>query len=258
MPHPWDPPVPKERIHADLIEDVPCQASPSKLALLAVAASTVESGEHYLEVGSFTGASTITAARARADLEVIAIDNFSQFGGPKAQFLENLRRYGVHDRVRLIEADYRDALAGTLPPIGVYLFDGPHEYLDQYEGLELGLPHLVDGALVIVDDTRWAHVTRANRDFAAAHPQLSLLCDLPSPSLNHEAWWNGLQVYEFRKDRPAGSRDLAFRVNRARFAITQPMVRLRVKYTLIDPAVRSMCRAASGARRRLSGWSRRQ
>jgi hypothetical protein len=39
----------------------------------------------YLEIGSWTG-STACAAMASNDLRAVCIDNWSQFGGPKAEF----------------------------------------------------------------------------------------------------------------------------------------------------------------------------
>ena len=227
----WVRPSPRSSRFAELRDDIVCQSSPSKLALLEAAAATLRSNEVYLEIGSFHGASTVAAARARDDVHVVAIDDFS-FGTSLGILRENLERYGVADRVTIVEGDCFDALRGPLPDVGVYLFDGPHTYMDQYLALELGITHLTNEALVIVDDTRWAHVARANADFIRSHKRLTLLCDLPSKGLRDEYWWNGIQVFEFITSGPQGGRDLAFQLNRARDFVFRPMTVMTLRHRL--------------------------
>ncbi|MEX2394426.1 MAG: hypothetical protein WD826_08105, partial [Actinomycetota bacterium] len=56
VPEPWDEPRPVDSRYSDLASEIECQSSPSKLALIEAAASTVRDGEIYLEVGSLAGA----------------------------------------------------------------------------------------------------------------------------------------------------------------------------------------------------------
>ncbi|MEX2393285.1 MAG: class I SAM-dependent methyltransferase, partial [Actinomycetota bacterium] len=152
------------------------------------------------------------------------------FEATRQELLRNLVQHGIDDRVMLIERDYRVAFGESLPPVAVYLFDGPHNYMDQYSALELVEPHLVDGALVIVDDTSWRHVARANADFVRSHPRFSLLCDLPSKQLQDHRWWNGVQVFEYARSASAGARDLRHVAHRIAFALIQPMRLYEVFY----------------------------
>jgi Methyltransferase domain len=119
----------------------------------------------YLEVGSWAG-STLCSAIHGNRVRAVAIDNWSEFGGPKDVFLAHLRlfkRPGAD--VTFIEADFRNVDYRTLGPFNVYLFDGPHEEKDQYDGLSLALPALDNRFVFIVDDWNWDRVRRGT--FAA-------------------------------------------------------------------------------------------
>jgi hypothetical protein len=97
--------------------------------------------------------------------------------------------------------------------------------------------HLVDEAIVIVDDTSWRHVARANADFIHCHPRFSLLCDLPSKQLQDHRWWNGVQVFEYLRDGPPGGRDVRHLAHRMLFAVIQPMRLYGVFYPARGPLI---------------------
>jgi hypothetical protein len=61
----------------------------------------------YLEVGVWAG-STLCSAVAGNNIQAVAIDNWSQFGGPRERFLENLGRFKGASEVTLIERDFRE------------------------------------------------------------------------------------------------------------------------------------------------------
>ena len=69
-------PVPAGRRFADVIEGIPNLATENVLALLNLAASLLDAGESYVEVGSFFGASLIGAMRGNEG-DFVAIDRFS-------------------------------------------------------------------------------------------------------------------------------------------------------------------------------------
>lgn len=113
---------------------------------------------HYLEVGVWAG-STLCSAIHGNRVRAVAIDNWSQFGGPKSKFLENLLRFKTEDAcVSFLESDFRAVDFGTLGRFNVYLFDGPHAAKDQHDGLVLALPALDNHCVFIVDDWNWTGV----------------------------------------------------------------------------------------------------
>ena len=84
-------------------------------------------------------------------------------------------------------------------PVGVYFYDGGHNFDDQYRALELGEPLLADEALVIIDDTAFDRVAAANRAYTARLPQFERVLRLESPFNGEPRWWNGIEVYVFRR-----------------------------------------------------------
>lgn len=111
----------------------------------------------YLEIGSWKG-STLAAAIEGNKGHFTAIDNWTQFGGPKNEFLANIAAVKTEISPHVIEADFRAVDYATFEPFNVYLFDGPHEEDDQYDGLSLVGPALANPHVLIVDDWNWRKV----------------------------------------------------------------------------------------------------
>ncbi|MGA7938156.1 MAG: tetratricopeptide repeat protein, partial [Kovacikia sp.] len=138
-----------------------------------------------------------------------AVDNFSEFdpaGRNLEKLLQNLEAFHLEEQVLFCNQDFEAFFADlrqlqTVDRIGVYLYDGAHDYRSQLMGLLLAKPFLADRALIIVDDSNWDGVQQANWDFIAAHPQCDLLLDLPTPQNGHPTFWNGLQILSW--DRQA-------------------------------------------------------
>lgn len=119
---------------------------------------------NYLEVGIYQGANFSVVASENPDKTCIGVDNFSQ------EFQEN-KRYQmsteevVQSRLKELNCeknalvqkyDFREFLR-TDPlymegDISVYFYDGPHEMIDQIDGIDMALPYLKDEAIIFVDD----------------------------------------------------------------------------------------------------------
>ena len=117
----------------------------------------------YLEVGSWKG-STVCAAMYQNTGSAICIDNWSEFGGPKTEFLDNIQKVTTpKTEIKLIEKDFRQMDWSSLPKSDVYLFDGPHQEQDQIDGISLALPALKDEFFLIVDDYNFKQVQRGTQ-----------------------------------------------------------------------------------------------
>lgn len=131
----------------------------------------------YLEVGSWAG-STACAAIYGNQLTAICIDNWAEFGGPKETFLNNVNVVkNEHVDFTFIENDFRQVDFSRIGKFNVYLFDGPHEEKDQYDGVVVAQPALEDVYTLIVDDWNWPAVRkgtfRALEDMGA-----SVMCSI--------------------------------------------------------------------------------
>jgi hypothetical protein len=109
----------------------------------------------YLEIGSWVGSTLCSAINKNAVLAT-AIDNWSQFGGPKAQFAANLQRFKTPDAiVSFFEKDFRSVDYTQLGRFNVYMFDGPHSAADQFDGIAMAQPALDEDFILIIDDWNW-------------------------------------------------------------------------------------------------------
>jgi Methyltransferase domain len=166
----------------------------------------------YLEVGAWMG-STLCSAIYKNKVRALAIDNWSQFGGPAAQFFENIGRFKGDATVSFLDSDFRAVNFDGLGKFNVYLFDGPHTMNDQYQGLSAAQPALDDRFVLIVDDWNWKQVRNGTMK---AVKELGLSLDLSleirttldnsHPTLRgaESDWHNGYFITACSK--PSGSR----------------------------------------------------
>ncbi len=164
----------------------------------------------YLEVGVWAG-STLCSAIAGNSIRALAIDNWSQFGGPTEEFLANLSRFkGKEAQVSFLEADFRTVDFTTVGKHNIYLFDGPHKQQDQFDGIAKALPALDDEFVLIVDDWNWHDVREGTlRALQILRLSTRLRIDVrttdddshPPPQLSgeHGDWHNGYMIGVFAK-----------------------------------------------------------
>jgi predicted O-methyltransferase YrrM len=188
--------LPRDVRFAEILEAVPGLGRANNLALLNVAAGCLEPGESYVEVGTYHGSSLIAALLVNEG-DFVALDNWSLGDGSQEQLARNLARFELAGRPKLIEGDAFETLrSGALDGkrVGVYYYDNGHEYEQQLDGMRLVEPHLVDGALVIVDDTDWERVERAVDDYLAADSRATEIFRAEGKDRGHPEWWEGMRV----------------------------------------------------------------
>jgi predicted O-methyltransferase YrrM len=187
---------PLDRRFAPAADEVENLAKENNLALLNHAASCLEGDEAYVEVGVYHGASLIAAMLGNEDRRFIGIDGFTFREASLEKVEANLADFGLR-RPELVVGDVFElvpggALDGT--PVGVWYYDAAHSYEAQLEGLRIAEPHLVPGALMIVDDTDWEQVDRAMDDYLASQPRARRILTLDGKDRGAPQWWEGMQV----------------------------------------------------------------
>ena len=162
----------------------------------------------YLEIGCWAG-STLCAAIAGNRGRVLAIDNWSEFGGPLKDFLRHVSSHaGEGLAFNLLTADFRQVNFSSVGRFNLYLFDGPHGEADHYDGVRLPLNALDDEFVLIVDDWNWASV-RTGTLRAVHELGLSVLHAIeirttldgshPAEANEHSDWHNGYCISVLRK-----------------------------------------------------------
>ncbi len=183
--------------------------APNIMQLLNFAVDCMEPGEVYCEIGCFRGASLIGALLDHTEGMACAVDDFSEFddSGENLQKLtENLAEFNLEERVFFCQQNFEDFFSdlrelGSEEKIGVYYYDGRHDYRSQLLSLLLVRPFLADRALIILSEANSESVQQATRDFLAASEQSSLLFHWNSDRHFSETFWNGIIVLAWEADR---------------------------------------------------------
>lgn len=164
----------------------------------------------YLEVGSWTG-STACAAVVNNECWVTCVDDWSLFGGPREEFHRNIGLASGSSQLQILEQDFRAVRFDQLAPkANIYLFDGPHSEVDQFDGIALALPALQDEFILVVDDFNWNEV-RTGTLRAITTMGLSVSASItirtdaagsdPVVSFQHSDWHNGYFLAVVKKSR---------------------------------------------------------
>lgn len=199
----------------DPCPDVDGMNSVKKQELLRLAVSCLEPREAYYEVGAYKGKSLISAlAHGDRDYYAYACENFSEFRSedhtPELLRRRLERHLGpfAEKYIRVFETDFRLVTnpSDIRHPIGVFFYDGAHDFDSQYSAIMLAERVLADRALVIVDDWRFAPDSQsyAERGTRLAIAESSRRWDevaiLPARfNGDHAMFWNGVGVFYTEK-----------------------------------------------------------
>ena len=187
---------PLDRRFAAIIERVENLASENVLALLNLAASCLEPGETYVEVGVYHGASLIAATMGNEDKDIVGIDGFGFREARLDKVQASFDAFDLEPPEILVGDVFELVPGGALDGrrVGVWYYDAAHDYTSQVEGLRIAEPLLAPGALVVVDDTDWADVDRAMEDYLAGQPRASRVLALDGKDRGSPQWWEGIQA----------------------------------------------------------------
>lgn len=163
----------------------------------------------YLEIGIYQ-AWNFSLISHFAICDCIGVDNFSQSFQEDERY--NLSTKDLVERNistigrgqgRLIEGDFREILKSDKIPkksVKVYFYDGPHEYQDQIDGVEMVFPYLQDEAIIFVDDWHSENVKFATQYFLKNHKELTLLKILDGPG-TREFFNQGQVVFHYKRNK---------------------------------------------------------
>lgn len=166
-------------------------------AMINKAVAELPEGHAYVNIGVWNGFTFFSGLAGNSGKRCIGVDNFSHKNSPRTAFLERFEKFRG-DAHTFHEMDYHDYFEQVhTEPIGFYLFDGPHGYQDQLDGLKLAEPFFGENCLIMVDDTNWEAVRKANLDFIEQSPNdYRMLLDVLTPKSGHPTFWNGEMVFQ--------------------------------------------------------------
>ena len=147
------------------------------------------------------GSTAIAALRGNHKrLNYTVIDDFSEFGGPRQEFVDNWKRL-IGGEPNLIDQDCFsfNPIERGISNIDVYFYDGEHQEINQYRALQHYYDAMADTFIFMVDDWSWAKVQngtyRAINElgFKTLHKQEFYGSD------DSNGWWNGCGIFVLQK-----------------------------------------------------------
>jgi len=161
----------------------------------------------YLEIGTWKG-SSVCSAMCGNNANVVCIDNWSEFGGPKEEFLINFEKFKGYNNASFIENDCFQVDITSLPKFNIYMYDGNHTNESHYKALLHYYDCLDDVFIFIVDDWNWEYVRDGTRNSinklnlkVLYEKEIRLTWDNSHTehSYGYQTWWNGIYVAILQK-----------------------------------------------------------
>jgi hypothetical protein len=163
----------------------------------------------YLEIGTWKG-SSVCAAMFDNSANITCIDNWSEFGGPKTEFLDNFNKFKGTNNAHFIEANCFTLDITQLPfKYNIYMYDGNHSSDSHYRALAHYYNVLDNTFIFIVDDWNDKNIRNAT---CQAIKDLNLIIlyekeirltndDTHTPvDIARVSWWNGIYVVLLEKN----------------------------------------------------------
>lgn len=173
-----------------------------KMSTFAIAAminrgvSCMSNDTCFVNVGVWNGFTFFSGTVGNPEKQCMGIDNFSQFGAPRNQFLKKFEEYKNPNHY-FFDMDCIDYFSKIhTSPIGFYVYDGEHSYDNQLKGLQIAEPFFSEDCIILVDDTNWREPREATLDFInRSSKKYKMLLDETTLHNGHPTLWNGVMIF---------------------------------------------------------------
>lgn len=171
-------------------------------AIINKGVSLLKQNEAFVNIGVWNGFTFLSGVMGHPDITCIGVDNYSQTyavdrGDTHLNMLNQFKRFKSSNHF-FYRQDYKDYFQKVhKEPIGFYLFDGPHDYDNQLEGIKIAEPFFTDDCIILIDDTNFPEPHQATLDFMeqSSH-SYKLLLDIKTSANCHPTFWNGVMVIQ--------------------------------------------------------------
>ena len=110
---------------------------------------------NYLEIGCNRGSSTISALYKNDMAKATIIDNWSEFGGPKVEFENNVSEFLPNHNITILHEDSFNLQTTITDKFYIYLYDGHHSVDSHKNAITHFWNNLSDHCIIMVDDYNW-------------------------------------------------------------------------------------------------------
>ncbi len=162
-------------------------------------------GGVYLEIGTWKGSTFISALKNNQNFlkDAIAIDDWSQFEGPKTEFFNNCKAYLSDNKYRFYSHDSFSIKIDEIfsDPVNIYFYDGDHSVLSQEMAFTYYDDVFDDVFIAVVDDWNWDCVREGTFNaFNKLGYEIIFQQNMPAKFAgDNEQWWNGLYIAVIKK-----------------------------------------------------------
>lgn len=159
---------------------------------------------NYLEIGCWKGSTLISSCYNNNIKKCIAIDNWSQFGGPENEFKDNIKKNLINNNIEFYNIDcFKFDINNIKDNIDIYFYDGGHDEIEQYKAFIHYNNKLNNNFIAIVDDWNYEKVKNGTRR-AFSDLKYNIIHEWEltgnTTKINDAStWWNGLYVALIRK-----------------------------------------------------------
>lgn len=156
----------------------------------------------YLEIGTWKG-SSVCSAMCNNTASVVCIDNWSEFGGPRDEFIKNFLKYKGENSAEFFEADCFSVNTSKLPKFNAFMYDGSHSFDSHYKALVHYYNCLDHIFIFIVDDWNWDFVREGTLESVKKLNLTTLYQkEIYTPeNATKDTWWNGIYVAILQKPK---------------------------------------------------------
>ena len=158
-----------------------------------------------MEVGTWKGATLISACHGASLDKATVIDNWSTFGGPREQFYDNVKEFETGlPTLNIIDEDcWKVDPTSIKPKVDIFFYDGHHSEDGQKKAITHFWDALSKPAIIVVDD--WDDpnydVPKGTRE-GLAEVGADIVLEFERHA-DHQAdadgWWNGVFVCVAKK-----------------------------------------------------------
>ncbi|NQU51722.1 MAG: hypothetical protein HQ522_04195 [Bacteroidetes bacterium] len=141
-------------------------------------------------------------------MSCVCIDDWSEFEGPKDEFLVNFNKYKGENDATFIEKNCWDVDVNELGRFNIFMYDGNHKFSSHFKALNTYLPCLDDEFIFFVDDWNWLFVSRGTQNSIEKN-NVEVVWKkeiLTTPDNKHpleygklSEWHNGLCIFVLKK-----------------------------------------------------------
>lgn len=160
---------------------------------------------NYLEIGTYKGSSFVSAIY-KNNVKALAIDNWSEFEGPKIEFFQNVEKYCGNQKYNFIEKDSfevtNEDLKKYLSSVDIYMYDGCHEEISHEKAITHYQNFFSKYFIILIDDWRddnnWSRVQRGTfKGFEKSNIKIHDRIEIITLQENTgpKEFWNGFGLF---------------------------------------------------------------